>query len=198
MQRSSEQQLRADLVEYGKKLLSLGLVQGTWGNLSVRLDGRRMLVTPSGLDYMVLGPADMVEVDIKTLAWEGSKNRPTSEKRIHAGIYEARPDVGAVIHTHSEFCSVFAAAHMPLQITDPLLIAQAGEFIKCAGYGISGSKKLAARVIEALGDRSGCLMANHGMVAVGRDLAGALSACEAMEKAALQYLTVRYAGAARD
>ena len=86
--------------------METGLVQGTWGNLSIRLDDKYMLVTPSGLDYTRLTPADMVKVNISTLAYEGSL-KPTSEKGLHAEVYKQRPDAGAVIHTHSKYCCVF-------------------------------------------------------------------------------------------
>ncbi len=114
---SGEEGLREMLVEYGKMLVASGLVQGTWGNLSVRLDGEHMLVTPSGLDYMRLAPADMVKVKIKTLEYEGDL-KPTSEKGLHAAIYRNRPDVRAIIHTHSKYCSVFAAAHKDLPVPE--------------------------------------------------------------------------------
>ncbi len=104
MQESSptrEETLRAQLVDYGKQLVASGLVQGTWGNLSARLDDTYMLVTPSGLDYARLTPADMVKVNMRTLAYEGGL-KPTSEKSLHAAIYQNRPDIGGIIHTHSK------------------------------------------------------------------------------------------------
>ena len=88
---SMEQTLRQQLVEYGKKLVSAGLVQGTWGNISVRLDEKYMLATPSGLDYDRLTPEDMVKVEIETLKYEGNL-KPTSEKGLHAAIYKKRAD----------------------------------------------------------------------------------------------------------
>lgn len=106
---ADEKYLREALVRCGKALVEKGLVQGTWGNISVRLDEKYMLTTPSGLDYMRLTPDDMVKVDIDTLKYEGDK-KPTSEKGLHGAIYKNREDIGAVIHTHSKYCSVFAAA----------------------------------------------------------------------------------------
>ena len=88
---SREWELREKLCEYGKKLVKTGLVQGTWGNLSIKLDDTYMLVTPSGLDYTRLTPADMVKVNISTLEYEGSL-KPTSEKGLHAEVYKQRPD----------------------------------------------------------------------------------------------------------
>ena len=105
----NEMEVREKLVDYGKRLVATGLVQGTWGNLSMRLDEGHMLVTPSGLDYNRLTPMDMVKVDITTLEYEGNQ-KPTSEKGLHAEFFRRRPEGGAVIHTHSKFASVFAAA----------------------------------------------------------------------------------------
>ena len=102
-----EQELRQALVDYGNALVACGLVQGTWGNLSVRLDEKYMLTTPSGLDYTRLTADDMVKVNLETLKYEGDK-KPTSEKGLHAAIYLNRPEIGAVIHTHAKYSSVFA------------------------------------------------------------------------------------------
>ena len=115
MRKNDEWQSRRSMAEYGRKLLELGLVQGTWGNISVRLSANYMLVTPSGLDYKMIYGSDMVKVAIKTLTC-GDGNVPTTEKGLHAGIYESRSDIGAIIHTHSRYCSIFAAARKPLQV----------------------------------------------------------------------------------
>lgn len=188
--KNDENAMRELLVAYGKKLLGLGLVQGTWGNLSVRLSANYMLTTPSGRDYTSVTPADMVKVSIRTLAY-GDGNKPTSEKRIHAGIYEQRAEVGAIIHTHAKYCSIFAAAERPLQIVDDDLRRQAGELIYLADYGFAGTKTLTRNVVRALGDRRGCIMSHHGMVAVGKDLEDALKTCIAMEEAAKRYIETR-------
>ena len=108
-----EARLRQMLVDYGNRLVACGLVQGTWGNISVRLDDRYMLATPSGLDYSRLTPEDMVKVDIETLKYEGDL-KPTSEKGLHAAVYQRRPEIGAVIHTHAKYCCVFAAANQDM------------------------------------------------------------------------------------
>ena len=100
-----EEKLREMLVEYGKKLVQSGLVQGTWGNISVRIDDTYMLTTPSGIDYIRLKSDDMVKVQIDDMSYEGI-NKPTSEKELHAAIYKQRPDIGAIIHTHSKYSSV--------------------------------------------------------------------------------------------
>ena len=178
---SLERKLREKLCEYGKKLVETGLVQGTWGNLSVRLDDKYMLVTPSGLDYTRLTPADMVKVNIETLEYEGSL-KPTSEKGLHAEVYKQRPDSGAVIHTHSKYCCVFAAAEKDLPIEDAEMQKIFGKQVKLAEYALPGTKKLMTNTVKALGHNFGCIMSHHGMAACGADIETAFDYCVKLEE----------------
>lgn len=190
MQESSptrEETLRAQLVDYGKQLVASGLVQGTWGNLSARLDDTYMLVTPSGLDYARLTPADMVKVNMRTLEYEGGL-KPTSEKSLHAAIYQNRPDIGGIIHTHSKYCCVYAAARRDLPIPADRQTAFQSP-IKLAPYAPPGSKSLTKNTAAAVGDNYGAITAGHGMIACGRDLTAAFQNCkqlEAIAEASLQ------------
>lgn len=186
-EKTTEQILREKLVEYGKKLVNTGLVQGTWGNISIRLDEQYMLVTPSGLDYMRLTPADMVKVNINTLEYEG-KLKPTSEKGLHAEVYKGRSDVGAIVHTHSKYCCVFAAANKPMPVEDPQMQEVLGTEIPLAEYGTPGSKKLMTNTASALGKGMGCIMSHHGMVACGADIETAYDNCAKMEECGRKYL----------
>ena len=182
MQESSptrEETLRAQLVDYGKQLVASGLVQGTWGNLSARLDDTYMLVTPSGLDYARLTPADMVKVNMRTLEYEGDL-KPTSEKSLHAAIYQNRPDIGGIIHTHSKYCCVYAAARRDLPIPADRQTAFQSP-IKLAPYAPPGSKTLTKNTAAAVGDNYGAIMAGHGMIACGKDLTAAFQNCEQLE-----------------
>ncbi len=167
---AEELQLREKLVDYGKKLVATGLVQGTWGNLSARLDNQFMLVTPSGLYYERLTPAHMVKVNIETLEYDGSL-KPTSEKGLHAEIYKRRPDAFGVIHTHSKFASVFAAAEKDVS-----------DQVKLAAYGLAGTKALKNHTADALGQNYGCVMSHHGMVVCGTSLEDAFENCKRLEK----------------
>jgi len=184
-----EQTLRQQLAEYGVKLVESGLVQGTWGNISVRLDDRYMLTTPSGLDYTRLTAEDMVKVDIQSLRHEG-KNKPTSEKELHAEIYKAREDVGCVIHTHSKYACAFAAAQKPMPIVKEFR-ELLGEELSVTKYARCGTKELAQNTSAALGENVGAIMANHGIVAVGKDLADALKICEKIEENGRIYLLTK-------
>jgi len=185
-----EQYLREMLVDYGKKLVQTGLVQGTWGNLSVRLDDTYMIVTPSGLDYMRLTPADMVKVNIESLEYEGDL-KPTSEKGLHAEVYKMRPDIGSVIHTHSKFCSVFAASERDMPITLEGAKEVFGEKVKLAGYALPGTKKLMKNTSLALGDNFGAIMSHHGMLAAGADIETAFANCHLLEENGKSYLGVK-------
>lgn len=171
-----EQKCREQVVEYGIRLLDSGLVQGTWGNLSLRLDDEWMLCTPSGMDYRGLTPEDIVKVNLETLAYEGAL-KPTSEKDFHAGIYRNRPDVNAVIHTHARYACVYAACGLSFTTSS-------GDAIECAAYGPSGTGLLSRNVQNAIGENRGCLMKNHGMVAVGSDLDDAFHTAMSIENAA--------------
>ena len=179
------------LVDYGNRLVACGLVQGTWGNISVRLDDRYMLATPSGLDYSRLAPEDMVKVDIETLKYEGDL-KPTSEKGLHAAVYQRRPEIGAVIHTHAKYCCVFAAANQDMPIEDREGQKIFGTSVKLAGYGLPGSKALMKHTANALGDNFGCIMANHGMLACGSDLEKAFNNCQMLEQCAETYINRRF------
>ncbi|MCH4006370.1 MAG: class II aldolase/adducin family protein [Eubacterium sp.] len=187
----AEDECREMLVVYGQRLLASGLVQGTWGNLSVRLNEEEMLVTPSGLDYERLQPEDMVVVSIKNLKYDRFGNRPTSEKSLHAGIYRHRPDVGAVIHTHSTYCCAFAAAKMPLEVENPVLAEEIGSIIRVADYARPGTSALSRNTVRALGNGKGCIMAHHGMVCCGVDLKQTFHICSMIEEAARQYIESR-------
>lgn len=185
---SYEYTLRKRLVEYGRKLVSCGLVQGTWGNLSVRLDNDHMLVTPSGIDYMLLSEGDMVKVNIHTLEYDGPL-KPTSEKGLHAAVYRNRPEINGVIHTHSKYCSVYAAAHMDLPVPSDM---DAGDFsnpVKLATYALPGTKALIKNTAAAIGDNYGAIMSNHGMIACGNSLPRAFENCVRLEDFAKASLT---------
>lgn len=181
-----EAKLRELLVQYGKMLVERGLVQGTWGNLSVRLDDKYMLATPSGLDYMRLTPDDMVKVEIETLKYEGAQ-KPTSEKGLHAAIYKQRPEIGAVIHTHAKYSCVFAAANKDMPILEEYRDTF-GDVVKLADYALPGTKALMKNTASAVGNGFGAIMANHGMIVCGGDLEAAFDNCVKLEENGRKYL----------
>lgn len=184
-----EQTLREQIVAYGMRLTNEGVLQGTWGNLAVRLDETYMLTTPSGLDYRRLTPDDIVKVELATLGY-GNQRKPTSEKRMHRDLFAARADVGACIHTHAKLCGVFAAARRSVCCISGEMKALVGEEMRCAGHALPSTKKLSKVALRALGNRNGCLLMNHGAICCGADLERAYLTCKAAEQAAGEQLGV--------
>ena len=182
-----EQTLRESIVRYGNRLVEEGLVQGTWGNLAVRLDETYMLCTPSGIAYHLLTPDDIVKVELSTLDY-GDQRKPTSEKRLHRDLFVAKPDTGAVIHTHAKLCGVFAAARKPICCISGEMKALIGKEMQCAGHALPSTKKLSKVALQAMGNRNGCLLMNHGVLCCGADLEKAYLACKAAEEAAGEQL----------
>lgn len=175
----------------------LGYFVGTWGNISVRLEDG-LLVTPSRMSYEDVRPEDLVVV-----GWEGGVLRghrvPTSEMELHRQLMLERPDLGALIHSHSPWASVCACAQRSIPVlTDDMAEVIGGE-VCCARYAPAGRhRELAAAAREAIGpDASAVLLANHGVVAGGRDLAEAIVACQFVEKAAMILIQAAAIGGAR-
>lgn len=186
MQMKDETKARELLVEYGKKLISTGLVQGTWGNLSIRIDDSYMICTPSGLDYTRLGPEDMVKVNLYDLSYdEEHENKPTSEKMFHSEIYLNHPDAGAVVHAHCLYSCIFASCGADMEVPNESK-KKIGDCIYCADYGMAGTKKLTKNIISALdsSDAKACFMYHHGMVCYGKDMIDAFDNALLVEKIA--------------
>ncbi len=186
-QTAREREIRAEIVTYGRRLQEEGLLQGTWGNLAVRLDEQYMLCTPSGMDYRLLTPEDIVKVELGTLGY-GEQRKPTSEKRLHRDVFAARADVGAVIHTHAKLCGVFAAARKSICCIEGEMRQLVGDEMRCAGHALPSTRKLSKVALGALGSRNGCLLMNHGVLCCGTDLERAYLTCKAAEAAAGQQL----------
>ena len=173
--------LREAVIAYGKKLAEHRLIQATWGNVSARIDESRFLITPSGVDYDRIRPEDIAEVRIADGSFPAGQ-RPSSEREMHRLVYAQRPDVRAVIHTHSAALQTFAACRESLHAPELE--------VPCALYGVSGSKKLAENAADVLRRHDLCIMANHGFTAAAAELEAALAAALAAEKAAQRILGI--------
>ncbi|HTZ44938.1 MAG TPA: class II aldolase/adducin family protein [Jatrophihabitans sp.] len=184
---------RAAVVRAGRQLLATGLVRGTSGNVSLRL-GEAVAVSPTGVPYEDLTPPDVPVVDLAGQPLAGTL-RPTSELALHLAVYRARPDVAAIVHTHSMFATVFAVLGEPIPPVHYQL-ARVGP-VGVAPYFRYGSEELAAACVAALGDSGAALLANHGVVAVGADLAAAMAAAESVEYVAELAWRCRLAGGER-
>jgi len=166
-----------------RSLAVAGLVRGTSGNVSV-LDRVAGLVaaSPSGTDYDTMATEDVAVVSLDGDVLEG-RLEPTSELGLHLAVYRARVDVGAVVHTHSTFATTFAVLRREVPAVHYVL-ARAGSSVRVAPYERYGSAELAEACVATLGQDYGVLLANHGAVAVGGDLAGAMAVAEAVETCA--------------
>ena len=171
MMPSSEDGLRLQLLDVSQRLLDLGLNRGTSGNAAVRC-GDGMLITPSAMAVADMTPADMVHMDLKGNALCGGK--PTSEWRFHRDILANRPDLNAVIHTHSAFATTLACLRKDVPAVHYMIAAAGGNSIRCTPYSLFGEQTLSDYALSALEGRKACLLANHGMIALGSDLADAL------------------------
>lgn len=179
-----ERELRNELVQYGCKMLDAGLITGTWGNLSAR-SRAVMVITPSGIGYRSLQTDDIPVVDIESgaLLLKG-KGSPSSELALHQAIYQARPDIKAIIHTHSVYATACAVSRMAILPIVEDLAALTGGTVEVADYAPAGSEQLAKNAVIALGKNNAVLLANHGAVGCGTNLHEAMIACQLIEKTA--------------
>lgn len=174
--------MRRALVEAAWEVERLGLSPGTSGNLSVRVPGG-FLVTPSGVPYGAMEPADTVFL---TDAGEptGDRMRPSSEWRLHAAIYADRPDAGAIVHLHSPHATAVACLRSDIPPFHYMVARAGGDSIRCARYETFGTEELAFAALEALEDRKACLLANHGQVAIGPTVEDAMRLAGEVEEIA--------------
>ena len=175
-----------DIKDAGVRLLEENLVQGTWGNIAVRLGDKEMMATPSALDYVMLKPEQMAIVNMETMEWKGS-NKPTSEKGVHAKILLAHPETNATVHTHPFYGSILAAMRQPLPVPEKYRDIL-GDVVPVSKFGPSGTGMLVKNTVEAIGNAPCCFMASHGVITRGKDLEEAFVICRALEAACKEYL----------
>lgn len=190
------QEIRREIARAGRRILAAGQVTGTWGNISVRLpDDSGMAITPSGVAYETLGPADIVLTDWQGRPREGAL-RPSVESPLHAAVYRARPDLGALVHTHSPAATAFAMARKPIPPASEDLVQAAGGEVRVAEYHLPGTPELGDAAVQALDGRSAVLLASHGCLGGGRHLAEALRIVGVVEKAAHSVILAEALGGA--
>jgi L-fuculose-phosphate aldolase len=189
----SLQEARETVCNSGKQLLRSGLVSGTWGNISLRLNDDYMLITPSGRDYETLTPGEIVLVDIRDLSHDGNI-KPSSESGLHAEIYKGRKEILAVIHTHSQNVCTVAATHREIPPLLDDMVQIIGPSVRVSDYALSGTEKLTKNVMKALAGRNAALLANHGAVCIGRDMQEAFFACEILEKSCRTFIETELIG----
>jgi len=182
---ATEQSLRREIIATCLRMNHEGINQGTSGNVSARWrDG--MLISPSGIPYEELQKADIVFVAGDGHHDEGE--RPSSEWRFHLAILHSRPEVGAVVHTHSVHATALAMRGMEIPAAHYMIAAAGGTNIRCAPYATFGTRELSDLALQALDGRHACLLANHGMIATGPNLRKALWLAGEVEVLARQYI----------
>jgi L-fuculose-phosphate aldolase len=179
-----DRELRRQLIETARAMAPARLNRGTAGNVSVR-SGDGFLITPTGMAYDALEIADLAHVSLAGAA--SGRRKPSSEWRFHRDLYARRPEVGAVLHAHSPFATSIACLRHEIPPFHYMIARFGGDSIRCADYAQFGTQELSDAALQALSGRSACLLANHGMLVTGRDLAQALVLAIELEELCEQY-----------
>jgi L-fuculose-phosphate aldolase len=174
---------RAAVLSAAQALAARGLVEGTSGNVSARIDERLVCLTPSSLEYDAMGLDDLVIVDLDGVVVEGERT-PTTEKALHLACYRAYPEIGGVIHSHPVYATMFALARQPIPAAIEEVAVYIGGDIPVCDYVMTGTDELGEAVTLRLKDRAATLLANHGMVTVGATPERALHAALVVERTA--------------
>jgi L-fuculose-phosphate aldolase len=180
-----ESELRAAAVAAVRKLDALGMNRGSTGNLSLR-QGEGMLITPTGM-----GADDLRAEDMVWLGWDGTLRgawQPSSEWHFHQAIYRVRPDLHAIVHTHSVHAAALACLRRELPAFHYMVAVAGGHDVPCVPYHLFGTEALSQAVAGAFAQRDACLMANHGLVAAGATLARAMKVAQEIESLCEVYL----------
>jgi L-fuculose-phosphate aldolase len=192
-----ELQLRRGIVESCRAMNALGINQGTSGNISARCRDA-MLITPSGVPYDEMAPGDIARMPLEGEygSWTGPM-QPSSEWRFHLDIMRVRPEVGAIVHTHSTYATTLAICGREIPAIHYMIATAGGPTVRVAPYATYGTKELSENALRALEGRTCCLLANHGMIATGANLERALWLAFELETLARQYYLALLIGGAQ-
>lgn len=175
---------RKEIIDAGQQIVKSALVIGTWGNISVRVaDDELIAITPSGVDYDKLIPENIPILDFEGNLIDGNM-KPSIELAMHLEIYKNRPDINAIVHTHSTYCTAMAIARKPIPASCEDLIQIVGGNVRVSEYKLPGTLELGEAAVEALVDRNAVLLANHGLLAAGKDLKETMKIAYICEKSA--------------
>lgn len=192
---SDFQKLKEQVVEYSKRAFAQKLFAGTSGNLSVYLrEEDTIFITPSGIRYETMLPEDVMLIHIDGSVISGP-HQPSSEWRVHAAAYAAYHEINAVVHTHSPFATAYAVNRESIPPTLTEMFAFLGGAVECAPYARPGTPEVGSYAVPLLKGKGGCLLANHGVLAVGKDMAQAYIRAEYIEDAAKVYSIAKTVGA---
>ena len=184
MPTGDDREKRQSIINACLRMNALGINQGTSGNISLR-HGAGLLITPTSLPYEEMQPEQIVFMD-----WDGgvaSNQRPSSEWRFHLDILKARPEVNAVVHAHPAYATTLAIMGREIPPIHYMIAVAGGDTIRCAPYATFGTEELSRHAVRALEDRLACLLAHHGMIAIGPSLARAMWLAVEVETLARQY-----------
>jgi L-fuculose-phosphate aldolase len=183
-ERAKEQARRQSIIDACRQMNHLGINQGTSGNISLRHEDG-MLITPTSTPYDTMQPDQIVFMKLDEAP--GAGQRPSSEWRFHRDILRARADVDAVVHAHPPFATILAIMGLEIPAVHYMIACAGGDTIRCAPYATFGTEELSHHAVAALENRSACLLAHHGMIAVGASLAKAMWLAVEVETLARQY-----------
>lgn len=183
--------LRQRIIEACHQMERSGLNRGTSGNVSCR-EGDHFLITPSGVPVPQLRPESIVAMGFKgEIIGEG---KPSSEWHFHLDLLKNRPELNAIVHTHSPHATALACLREDLPAFHYMIAIAGGDSVRCAPYALFGTEALSAHAVNAMKDRKACLLANHGLIAAGRDLDEAMAVATEIESLCQQYLLARQTG----
>jgi L-fuculose-phosphate aldolase len=192
MSEIDEAALREGVVRTAKAIDAAGYCPSKSGNVSARM-GEAFLITPSGLPYAAMRPEDLILLDANGTILAGA-GKPSSEWPFHVAIYAARPEAGAIVHTHSPRATALSCTRRGIPAFHYMIALAGGDDVRCADYATFGSPELAVNAVRALEGRKATLLANHGVIALGATLAGAQTLAGEVENLAGQYLDLLAAG----
>jgi L-fuculose-phosphate aldolase len=184
MSRSDATEKRQSIIDACLRMNALGINQGTSGNISLRHEAG-MLITPTSVPYETMKPEQIVYMNLDG-SFDGGQ-KPSSEWRFHLDILKARPEVNAVVHAHPPYSTILAIMGMEIPPVHYMIACAGGDSIRCAPYATYGTQELSEHAVKALEDRAACLLAHHGMIAVGPSLAKAMWLAVEVETLARQY-----------
>lgn len=191
--------LREQVVAVGMEALERGIVHGTAGNMSVRdVESGLIAISPSGIPYPEVAPADVVIVDVEGSVIDG-RRKPSSETPLHTMVMRARPDIRAIVHTHAHYSTVISCIrpYLPPILTENCLVA--GPRVPVTRYGLTGTPDFGESVIEVLAPEStAVILKNHGLITFGGSFAEALAITEVVEEAAKVYVHALAANGGRE
>ncbi len=184
---------RTAVVEYGRRLIQSHLTTGSGGNISIfNREQNLVAIKPSGVDYFLMKPEDVVVVTPQGEIVEGDLN-PSSEIRMHLALLNYRSDINAVVHTHQVYSTTIACMNWELPAVH-YLVGFSGNKVPLAKYATFGSQELADNIVAAIGNYNACLMANHGIITVGKDVESAFAVAEELELVSRIYYQAKCIG----